>query len=227
MKKEEKKMKEKKLIKTRFFVLIILFVCFAITSIYLSYSGITIEQIKDYLLTSEYRGIFFILFYITTSFVPLPFAPTSFLGAFLFYFTRAFIYTLIGSLIFSTLMFYLARILGRDFVITRLKKDKYPEIREQINKGRLKDLILIRFFFILPSEFVNLVYGLSEIKFWRYFLGTLIGNIPVIFFSIMLIRAKLAKDNFYFILSIVFLSLLIIIPILSMKKIRKFLKKIK
>jgi uncharacterized membrane protein YdjX (TVP38/TMEM64 family) len=71
------------------------------------------------------------------------------------------------------------------------------------------------------------VYGLSEIKFWRYFLGTLIGNIPVIFFSIMLIRAKLAKDNFYFILSIVFLSLLIIIPILSMKKIRKFLKKIK
>jgi len=210
----------------KFYFLIILFLLLVISSFYFSSMGINIRNILDYLIKSPYAGALFILLYIATSFIPLPFAPTSFVGALLFPLGRAFIYTMIGSLLFSIIMFFIARLLGRDFVRQWLERHvKFKYAAQQMNKGRLRDLILIRFFFILPTEFVNVIYGLSEIRFDKYFLGTLIGNLPVIFFSIMLVRSRLANNEINVMIALVALGLLLLIPLLSLANIRRCFRK--
>jgi uncharacterized membrane protein YdjX (TVP38/TMEM64 family) len=210
---------------TKFYFLIFLFLIFAFSSIYLSAQGISIKEILNYLTHSPYSALWFILLYIGTSFVPLPFTPTSFVGAWLFPFGRAFFYTIIGSLLFSMIMFFIARVLGRDYVRSLISKNqKFKHIAMQMNSGRLRDLILVRFFFILPSEFVNVIYGLSEISFGKYFLGTIIGTIPVIFFSIMLVRSRLAHDDLFLTVAFIGLSLLILIPLIFLANIRRCFK---
>ncbi|MBM3247477.1 TVP38/TMEM64 family protein [Candidatus Pacearchaeota archaeon] len=214
---------DKSIIKFR--TLLIIFLAFFAFSVYLSANGVDIKETFNYLIKSPHAGWWFILLYIATSFVPLPFAPTSFVGALLFPFSKAFFYTMAGSLLFSIIMFYIARVLGREYVRNWTNKhEKYKHIVGQINRGRMRDLIMIRFFFILPAEFVNVMYGLSEIKFGRYFVGTLLGNIPVIFFSIMLVRSRLAHNELNVILALVGLGLLLLIPLFTLANIRKCFK---
>jgi uncharacterized membrane protein YdjX (TVP38/TMEM64 family) len=210
----------------KFRILIFLFLLFVVSSIYLSSRGVNIKEVIDYLKNSNFRGVWFILLYIVTSFIPLPFAPTSFVGALLFPFAKAFFYTMIGSLLFSIIMFFLARLLGRDYVRYWINKhEKFKHMAKQMNEGRFRDLIMVRFFFILPAEFVNVIYGLSEINFGKYFLGTLIGTIPVIFFSIMLVRARLAHDGIFVTIAIVGLSLLVLIPLIFLANMRRCFRK--
>jgi uncharacterized membrane protein YdjX (TVP38/TMEM64 family) len=212
--------------KLKFRTLMFLFLMLVISSIYLSAEGINFKYILDHLIKSSFAGLWFILLYVATSFVPLPFAPTSFVGALLFPFPKAFFYTIIGSLLFSIIMFFLARLLGRDYVRHWIDKhEKFKPIAKQMNDGKIRDLIMVRLFFILPAEFVNVIYGLSEINFGKYFLGTLIGTIPVIFFSIMLVRARLAHDEIFVTIAIVGLSLLILIPLIFLANMRRCFKK--
>lgn len=211
--------------KFKFYFLIFLFLLLVISSFYLSSRGFNPKEFLAYLIKSEYAGLFFILLYVATSFIPLPFAPTSFVGALLFPFGKAFFYTMIGGLLFSIIMFFIARILGRDYIRYLLDKNKkYKHISSQMSKGRLRDLIMIRFFFIIPSEFVNVIYGLSEINFGKYFLGTFIGNLPVIFFSIMLVRSRLVHNEPNVIIALVGLGFLLLIPLIVLTGIRKCFK---
>jgi len=209
----------------KFFILLVFFIVIIITSFYLHSIGFKLHHFRD-LADTRYGPFIFILLYAATSFIPLPFAPTSFVGPILYPLYRAFLYTFLGSLLFSFIMFYIARFLGKDFVDIWLSKHKKLEKFDlSFKKFAVRDIILLRFFFLLPAELVNILAGLSKVSFKNYFFGTFIGNMPVIFFSCALVRGQIKHDTFAVLTSLIGLVVLLIVPLFFIPKLREFFKK--
>lgn len=215
MAKEDKSLKYARL---KFFVLIGLFILAIAFSLYL-HGSFEIKELFEKIKDSPF---WFIILYVGISFIPLPFVPLSFIGGFFFTWHYAFLYTFIASTLFACIMFWVARFLGRDFVHHWIvKNEKGKKLNENVKKHSLLDVIMLRFFFIIPSEFVNVIAGLSDIRFDKYFLGTLIGNAPVLLFSIMVIRGKIKHDNLTLFVGIIGLVILLIIPLIFIGKLSK------
>jgi len=208
----------------KFFSLLIAIFCGAIISWYLNLDQFVVLKLKS-IYPLNYSPFIFILVYATITFIPLPFTPTSFLGATLFPVYRAFFYTLIGSMISCTLMFYFTRWFGKDFADIVLKRNKkIKQFRLALEKNAFFNIIMFRFFFIIPSEFVNVVIGMSKIRFRDYFFATLLGNIPVLFFSSGIIRGHIKGDSFAFLGSMMGLVTLLVIPLFFLPVTKRFIK---
>jgi len=208
----------------KFFALITAILIIAIISWYLNLDQFVISKLKS-ISSLNYAPFIFIMIYAAVTFIPLPFTPTSFLGATLFPVYQAFFYTLIGSMISCTIMFYFARWFGRDFADIILKRNKkVKHFEATLEKNAFFNIVLFRFFFIIPSEFVNVILGMSKVKFKNYFFATLLGNIPVLFFSSGIIRGHIKNDSFAFFGSMLGLVILLIIPLFFLPATRKFIR---
>jgi uncharacterized membrane protein YdjX (TVP38/TMEM64 family) len=209
----------------RFIFLVVVFVFLIVASLYFHSQGYRFKDIEK---MSNIPGfpLIFILLYATVSFIPLPFAPTSFLGGLLFPFYQAVFYTLLGSLLFATLMFYFARILGRDYVQYLIDKNKkFKRIELRLEQHAFFEIFMLRLFFIIPSEFINAVAGLSNIEFKDYILATVIANTITLIFSVGLVRGQITGDMFSLVGSVIGLIVCLAIPIIFVSGINNFFKK--
>lgn len=179
------------------------------------------EEIKAFSQDGAAAPLIFLLLFVISSFFPLPLLTV--VGAMLFGFWEVLVYSVIGSLLNAIIVFSIARGLGRDFV--KRFENKYQNVKNldlQFRKNAFKDIILLRFFSILPPEIVNLSAGLSSMEFKDYFWGSLIGFIPASLAAIFIVKGKLSGDNTLFILSIIFFITILIIPIFYVPAVRKF-----
>ena len=208
--------------KVKFAFLILFFLSLIIFAVHLERAvyGHSNESmnIKDFF-NDKFGYIYFALIYTTISFLPVPVAPTFFLGALLFPISKAFFYTMLGMIVSTTLMFYLARFLGKDFVDEFLsKRKKAKDFERRIEKKAFLNIFLLRLFFIIPSEFISLGSGLLKIRFREYFLATLLANIPIVFLSSAMIRGLIRHNDVVFNLA---LGGLIIIGLVSLFFLRR------
>ena len=87
---------------------------------------------------------------------------------------------LVGAMGGVSLSFGLSRLLGRDFVSMTLP-ERLKKYEPELEKRGLLTMIILRIFFLL-NPWLNWALGLTSIKFRDYFLGSLIGLAPLIFF---------------------------------------------
>jgi uncharacterized membrane protein YdjX (TVP38/TMEM64 family) len=211
--------------KIKFGILIaIITICLGL-AIYLHVKGINfkIENIADY----KYAPIYFILFYVAISFIPIPIAPIMFVGGFIFPFIPAVIFTLLGSIIFATISFYIARWLGRDYYeYLESKHQKLKSFDLKLRHDPFENLLLLRLFFIIPGEVINVYAGLSKIKYKDFITSTIIASTPLIICCIGVIRGRLTQDGIALTLSIMGLILMLIVPIYFSHRMRKKIRKL-
>lgn len=210
----------KQIKKIKFCILILIVALCLATAIYLHIKGINfkITSIEDV----KFAPLYFILIYVAISFIPIPIAPIMFIGGFIFPFIPAVVVTLIGSTIFSTISFCIARFLGRDYYEDiESKNKKLKKIDLRLREDPFENLLLLRLFFIIPGEIINIYAGLSKIKFKDFILSTTIASIPLIMCCIGIIRGRLLHDWIALSLSAAGLIVMLIIPILFSKKIKK------
>lgn len=80
----------------------------------------------------------------------------------------------VSAYIAISLIYFLARYLGRDF-IAWLFKDKLKKLEKRLNEKGIKAVAYLRLFlFLLPP--LNWALSLSNIRFSDYFLGTVLGS---------------------------------------------------
>jgi uncharacterized membrane protein YdjX (TVP38/TMEM64 family) len=210
--------------KLKFWILIGFIALCVIGSIYWHTQDYSVRDSFKHIKESRYAPTYFILLSIALSFIPI--LPVLFTGGFIFKFIPAVIYALIASLIFSTLVFYMARILGRDyFESCEPKNKKFRKIDLKIREDPFENLLLLRFFFIIPPEVINVYAGLTRIKFRYFILSTLIANIPLTICSIGLIRGRVVNDPFSFYSSILGFAVMLAVSIIFSEKIRNKIKK--
>ena len=169
--------------KFKFFFFIILVILIFLVPLIFRLTGndlIFYNYIKSLSNSKCFIAIYLSLF-IITSFVSIPFL--TFLGAGIFSFTEALIYSFLGNVISIILMFYLVRWLGRDYVKKyETKNNSIKNLDKEFKEHPFRNIILLRFFFIIPPEIPNILGGLSGMKFKNYLTASILGLIPLTFF---------------------------------------------
>ena len=111
-----------------------------------------------------------------------PVAVLALAGGLLFGLWWGSLYTFIGAILNCTLMFFLARYVGRDQV-ERLIERKLSEawqqrLRNLNSSGGFLLLIILRLIPAVPYNLINYAFGLSAMAYPTYILASAIGIIP-------------------------------------------------
>jgi len=82
-----------------------------------------------------------------------------------------------GAMMSASVIYWIGRFLGRDFV-RKVAGKKINQLSRRLARQGLLAITIIRFIPVAPFSVVNLVAGASHIRFRDYFIGTLIGMTP-------------------------------------------------
>lgn len=110
-----------------------------------------------------------------------PSTPFMALAGILFGFKYGLLYTLIGGTISSIISFSLSRKLGQTWVESILRNKYLGPLKKynaRLARGGIWDLVVLRIIPVLPFNILNILMGVSKIKYSHYLIGTLIGLIP-------------------------------------------------
>ena len=124
-----------------------------------------------------YIGLFALL---PTFFFPV--AVLALAGGLLFGLWWGSIYTFLGAILNCTLMFFLARYVGREKVEQLIQKKLSPIWQQKLsdlNSGRgFLLLVILRLIPAAPYNLINYAFGLTAMSYRTYILGSAIGIIP-------------------------------------------------
>ena len=111
-----------------------------------------------------------------------PVAVLALAGGLLFGLWWGSVYTFLGAMLNCTLMFLLARYVGRERVEQLLRSRMSPFWQEKLKtlEGRSGFLLLVilRLIPAVPYNLINYAFGLTGMKFTSYLIGSAIGIIP-------------------------------------------------
>jgi uncharacterized membrane protein YdjX (TVP38/TMEM64 family) len=92
---------------------------------------------------------------------------------------QGFIISLTGSMIGSMCLFFLSRYGFRDLAQKKLMN--YPKVQEyemSISQNSFLAVLIFRLIPIFPALVVNVIFGLSKVKWLSFFVASTIGKIP-------------------------------------------------
>ncbi|MFZ3102982.1 MAG: VTT domain-containing protein [Desulfitobacteriaceae bacterium] len=138
---------------------------------------------QTYLAGLGWKGILLVLLIVSLQmlFPIIPFPLLAGLNIVLFGWILGFTLSLSGSLIGSSLGFWLARFLGQEWIHAKLaNSDKLGQWANLSPEKTFYLIILTRLTPIFPAALVNYAVGLSPVKFQLFFVASLLGKIPMI-----------------------------------------------
>lgn len=212
--------------KLKFYAFIALIVLILLTSFIFHLTGNHFLFYKDLKQISSgiLLPIFYVSLYVISSFFPIVFL--TFFGALIFPFYEVFILSIIGNLISFIIVFYTTRSLGREYI--EIYEKNHPKLNKldiRINENGFLYIFLLRISFVIPPTAISILAGLSKIKFKEYILSSILGTIPVIFSSILLIKGYQIKEFSLVIISLILFVLFVALPFFLIKELRRYFKK--
>jgi len=152
-----------------------------------------VDAIQDFLDNNLLYAYLFMLviMIIQNSFTVFPLVLVITINISLFGFANGFLWSWISSIIAAFLVFYGVRYLFQENLIDKFK----PELLKKVDANGFAYVFQARVFPLVPTSLVNILAGLSTVRFWPFFFATAIGNF--IYFSILsLIPAGLLSYQF-------------------------------
>ena len=194
---------------------------FAISDLYNFYYSLQDKVLKNYFL--YYLSFFLIYFLISVFALPLAGILCLIIGA-LFGFIPGVILASFASSLGALVCFLLARFLFKDFI-----EDKFAKALKVINRGILKDGIYYLFFVrmvpIFPFFLINLLFSVTKIKAFNFYIasqiGMLLGTALFINAGTQISKIKSLEDilDKYVIISLILIAIL---PLLIKKVLQIF-----
>lgn len=152
-------------------------------------SGITVEDITGFFtrIASNQAAPFFIMaFYILGGLVMFPVTLMILSTSFFFDPYTSFIYALSGSLLSSTISYWVGYIVGRD-AIRKYFGARIKKVSKKLMAHGILAVTSVRLIPVAPFTVVNFAAGASRIRFRDFIFGTIIGMTPgilvIVFFS--------------------------------------------
>lgn len=184
--------------------------------------NISLEEIKAWVLG---HGAWAAVIYVAT-FVILPifFFPVPVIvlaGGTIFGLFKGSLYTMIGVLINTPIMYFIGRFLLKDFVHRFVNNHMSAKLRSALESTNQKVLSLVLFIIRLSPIFsynlVNYISGVTEINFLPYILTTIAGVLPGVIVFINIGENVLNVGSKEFFISLSFLLLLVVISAIISK----------
>ena len=152
---------------------------------------------------------YFLAITLSTIFSPITVAPAIPFVSKVFGSGETFVSTFLGVLTGSTISFFLARNIGRDFVVKFFSEERLEFLEKKLPKN-LKFTNILFFRLFTPPDGFSYFLGIhSKIKFRWYFLATALGIIPITFILSFGADA-ITGDNKFLFFFLIFAILLII-----------------
>lgn len=213
-------MKNKKKIVSITFILIMVLITYFIFKIF------TPEKIRN--IIQSYGKNSAIIYILLFSILPIFFFPVPILAlaaGISFGLFEGVIYTIIGAMINSSIMFIMAKKFAKDKVLKIFKKKISKKWYDKIinaekNKG-IFIIFLMRLLPIAPYNVINYLSGLTEISFFKYSLATFFGIIPGTFVFLNVGDKAINIYSNEFIISIIAFIVLTIVSFVLIKKFDK------
>ncbi|MGE6489663.1 TVP38/TMEM64 family protein [Paenisporosarcina sp. NPDC076898] len=151
-----------------------------------------VEAIQDFLDDNLLYAYMFMLviMILQNSFTVFPLLLVITINITLFGFVDGFLWSWISSVIAAIFVFYAVRYLFQERLIEKFK----PELLEQIKANGFAYVFQARIFPLVPTSLVNILAGLSTVRFWPFILATTIGNF-IYFFILSLIPAGMVSEE--------------------------------
>lgn len=192
-------------------------------------SGITPQSLRAWI--NGYGSLAPIAYILAWAILPIFFFPVPVLalgGGLSFGIVAGTIYTMIGAMINSTLMFWIANLLAKDMVTAYLQKTMPVKWWNKFMIANKKDGFLIIFICrlipLMPYNVINYASGLTQISFLNYSLATFLGILPGTLIFLNVGDKILDIHSPEFILSIIMLAGLILISAVLGKIVSKRVK---
>lgn len=190
------------------------------------FRGLTPEILRNYIGGFGYLAPF--IYILCFTILPIAFFPVPILAlaaGLLFGFLPGTIYTLIGAVLNSAIMFLMAKVLAKD-AVTNLLQRKIPENWSSFlfnldEKKGFGIIFILRLIPAMPYNLINYGAGLTSIKFSSYMLATILGILPGTLVFLNIGNQALNIHNPAFMVSIILLILLTIFSLILGKKIGK------
>ncbi|WP_169752527.1 VTT domain-containing protein [Campylobacter mucosalis] len=177
-----------------------------------------VDELKAFI--NHYDTFSPIVYIICFSLMPIFFFPVPILavvaGA-MFGLLEGSIYTIIGAMINSVLMFYIARFFN--FKAIRNFVKKYKISNDQIDS--LGFILILRLMPLVPYNALNYACGFMQVSIKEYSLATLLGIIPATFVMVNLGDKILDIKSSEFVLACILAILLIFLSSLGAKRIKR------
>jgi uncharacterized membrane protein YdjX (TVP38/TMEM64 family) len=140
--------------------------------------GLDMAQIQDWLKTwGIWAPIAYILAYILATLLILPSTALNLTGGALFGPWWGTLWTSLAAILAAIAAFVFTRTVGREIVAQRLA-GRWQAMDAEVRRGGRFYMFAVRLIPIMPYGLVNFVAGLTSIRFWDYFLGTVLGTVP-------------------------------------------------
>lgn len=139
-----------------------------------------VVNVRDFILSFSFLGPLLIFaLYIIFNLLCMPTLFWTFISGYLYGFTYGYVIAWIGMTIGLISSFIAARYIFRDDFIKKFGNNSIvQQIQYWSNKYHLWTVLFFRIFFIFPYNLQNIAYGLTDIKIWRYIIGSFLGIIP-------------------------------------------------
>lgn len=184
----------------------------------LLYKYIDINSLQNYISNNP---IIYILSFIILPIFFFPVPILAIVAGILFGVFYGSLYTIIGAVINSILMYYISKFLSNDFRNFLINKLSKKNIAINTINGTSKNLFIIFFLLrlvpLISYTFINYLSGMTKISLEAYILSTLLGIIPGTIILINIGDKIYNVNSFEFIISIIFIILLIILSLIFMK----------
>lgn len=185
----EQKTRSKKKSSVKFFIL----AAFIVAAIV----AMRLLEVDEYLSSAELRSwmdglgiwgpIIYILIYATAPSLMAPGLPITVMGGILFGPVMGVVYASLGATIGASIAFQIARHMGRGWVESKVKGSRLAELDRRVDKDGWKVVAFTRLIPLFPFNALNYAFGLTNIRFRTYLIGSFIFMLPgvtaYVFFS--------------------------------------------
>lgn len=192
--------------KKKFILLIIFVVISFLVAILSGYFGLNINSITSFFAVNHWlAAVLYTLLFFGLAVFSFSVSVMTSLGTLLFSWQEVVIYTMIGLLASSIVHFFISRKLGKDYVRNYLEKrgsriEKFDKI---VEKDTFKTILIWSAIFFVPPTLAELLGGVINIDFKKFFLATFLGNFPNTFFTVYLVNGLLYSSMFQIYTSII------------------------
>lgn len=132
------------------------------------------DMVHEKVESTGYWGVVILVLYVAASHViaPLAGSPGMIVALSVYGLYKGWLITYLGSLLSATINFYIARMLGREWVIKLAGKRSINKIDRFIELMGVRLLIIARLFGFSVYEFISYAVGFTNMSFKKYFLIT-------------------------------------------------------